>query len=393
MSSGVVPARILVALGALAAFGPLSMDLYLPALPALADDLQTSAVAAQMTVTGCMLGLAAGQFFLGPVSDRYGRRIPLLSTLAVYALASVLCAGAPSVEMLVVARVVQGLAGGGGIVIARAMVKDIYHSDMVAWAFSMLMLVSGVAPVLAPVLGGQLLHLMQWRGLFVVLSLIGCVLLAAAVVMLSETLPHEQRNVGGIGAATRQVRILVQDRRFLGYTAVLGLGSATLFCYIVMSPFVLQTGLGLGSIGFSLIFGANSIGLLAAGRVSAMLVKRFGPDRTLTVGLVASVIACTAFSVSAILALPLWALLPFLFFAISTVAIVMPNAMALALLTHGSRAGTASGLMGMVQFAVGGVIGPLVSPIGATPSVMAFTMTIAAVCATVAHYRAFALYP
>ncbi|WP_067672847.1 multidrug effflux MFS transporter [Nocardia miyunensis] len=388
MSSRTVPVRILVVLGALSAFGPLSMDLYLPALPALAGNLHTSAAAAQLTVTGCMLGLAAGQFFLGPVSDRYGRRIPLLLTLTAYAVASLLCAVAPSVGILVAVRLIQGLAGGGGIVIARAMVKDLYDSDTVAWAFSMLMLVSGIAPVLAPVVGGQLLHLMPWRGLFLVLSLVGCVLLAAAVAALSETLPRERRNLGGIGAAARQVRILVEDRRFVGYTAVLGLGSVILFCYIVMSPFVLQTGLGLGSVAFSLIFAANSIGLMIAGRVSGMLVTRFGPDRALTVGLTMGVLACTAFAATAIPGLPLWAMLPFLFLAVSSVAIVMPNAMALALLTHGSRAGTASGLMGMVQFVLGGVIGPLVSLIAATPTVMAVTMAIAAVCAAAARYGA-----
>src|SRR5690606_31752022 len=180
-SAAAAPARpvarsVILVLGALSAFGPLSLDLYLPALPDLSDDLGVSSVTGQLTMTACMIGLALGQLTVGPLSDRFGRRKPLLLGVAIYALASLLCASMPTASALIALRLVQGVAGGAGIVIARAIVRDLFDTEASARIFSLLAMVTGIAPVLAPVLGGQLMHVTSWRGLFVTLSLIGCAL-------------------------------------------------------------------------------------------------------------------------------------------------------------------------------------------------------------------------
>jgi DHA1 family bicyclomycin/chloramphenicol resistance-like MFS transporter len=378
-----VPLRILFVLGALSAFGPLSLDLYLPALPALAADLHGSPALAQLTLTACMVGVAVGQLVLGPVSDRYGRRGPLLIGVGAYAVTSALCAAAPNLGVLITLRLLQGLAGGAGIVIARAVVRDLYDTDAAARVFSLLMLVTGIAPVAAPVLGGQLLHLMPWRGLFLTLCLIGCALLAAAAWAIRDTLPPDARIHGGFRASARQLVTVVRDPRFTGFTAVITLASVVLFAYIVMSPFVLQDGYGLSAQGFSFVFAGNSVGLMIAGRLGAFLVRRVGPMRTLTVGLVTGLAGSVALTVAAVLALPLPVLLALLFPTVSSVALILPSATALALAAHRARAGTASGLMGLAQFGVGGAVGPLASVGGATAVPMAACMAGAAVAAMI----------
>jgi DHA1 family bicyclomycin/chloramphenicol resistance-like MFS transporter len=378
-----IPLRILFVLGALSAFGPLSLDLYLPALPALAADLHGSPALAQLTLTACMVGVAVGQLVVGPVSDRYGRRGPLLIGVGAYAVTSALCAAAPDLGVLIALRLLQGLAGGAGIVIARAVVRDLYDTDAAARVFSLLMLVTGIAPVAAPVLGGQLLHFMPWRGLFLTLCLIGCALLAAAAWAVRDTLPPDARIHGGFRASARQLATVVRDPRFTGFTAVITLASVVLFAYIVMSPFVLQDGYGLSAQGFSFVFAANSVGLVLAGRLGAFLVRRVGPMHTLTVGLVIGLAGSVALTVAAVLAAPLPVLLALLFPTVSSVALILPSATALGLAAHRARAGTASGLMGLAQFGVGGAVGPLASVGGATAVLMAACMAGAAVAAMI----------
>ena len=372
-----IPLRVVIVLGALSAFGPLSMDLYLPALPELARDLHSPAAAAQLTMSACMVGLAVGQLLSGPASDRFGRRRPLLTGMAAYALSSLLCALAPDMGVLIALRLVQGLAGGTGIVIARAVVRDLCDTDAAAHMYSMLMLVTGVAPVVAPVAGGQLLRITSWPGLFVVLSLVGCVLLAAAAAVIRETLPPPRRHRGGIAAVSREFGTLRRDPRFIGFTAVLGLGSVVLFAYIVMSPFVLQGGYGLSAQEFSYCFAANSVGLIAASRLAMWLTRRTSPERTLRIGLAAGFAGGCALTAVTAGRLPLGAVLPVLWLTVSSVALVMPTATALGLAGHGSRAGAAAGVMGLAQFGVGGIIAPVASAGGATAVTMAATMTLA----------------
>jgi DHA1 family bicyclomycin/chloramphenicol resistance-like MFS transporter len=373
--------RLLIVLGALSAFGPLSMDLYLPALPELAADYDSTAAIAQLTVTSCMIGLAAGQLVVGPLSDTFGRRRPLLLGVALYTVMSLLCTIAPSMAVLIGLRAVQGIAGGAGIVIARAVVRDLCAGDAAARVFSLLMLVTGVAPVVAPVLGGQLLRIGPWQGTFVTLSLIGCVLLAAAAWAVRETLPADRRIDGGVRSALTQIAAALRDPRFLAATVVLALSSTVLFSYITMSPFVLQTRYGLSPQAFSLVFAANSIGLFAAGLTSARLVRVIGARTTLRVGLVVSAVGGIGLTIAGLLGAGLGVTLPVLFLTVASVALIMPNATAIGLTDQGSRSGTASGVMGMAQFAIGGVIPPIVSTAGATILTMSLSMLTAATVA------------
>jgi DHA1 family bicyclomycin/chloramphenicol resistance-like MFS transporter len=364
-------------LGSLTAIGPLSMTLYLPALPQLAADLNGTDAMAQLTISSLVVGMAAGQLLTGPVSDRFGRRRPLLIGLGAYAISSLLCALAPNMTLLICVRLVQGLAGGAAIVIARTIVRDLFETDAVARVFSLLMLVTGVAPVAAPVLGGQLMRVTTWPGLFVALGVIGVLILAAATWGIEETLPPSARGAGGFAVAGRQFTVVLRDRRFVGFTCVLTLGTTAMFVYLSMSPFVLQREHGLSAEAFSFVFAATAVGFVAAGQCSAWLVGRRGATSTLRVGLVATFVASCAFLVAVRLDLGLPVVLPLLMVAVWGVALILPTSNALALDAHRSRAGTASGVMGLVQFGGSGTIVPLVALGGTHSALMASTMVVA----------------
>lgn len=344
---------VLVVLGGLSAFGPLSIDLYLPALPQLTRDLDSTAGQVQLTLTGCLVGLALGQAFAGPLSDTLGRRRPLLVSLVVYAAASLLCALAPSVQVLTGLRVLQGFAGAAGIVIARAVVRDLRSGRDLARMFALVMMVNGLAPILAPVIGAQVLQFASWRVLFVVLAVLGAVLLAGVVAWLPESLPEERRRPGSIPATLRAFVSLARDRRFAGYMLTFGFGFGAMFAYISASPFVLEEVHHLSPQQFSLVFGGNALGLVVFSQLSGVLVERIGPARLLEAGVVLQSVAAIA-----VLALvrhgPLWAILAALFVAVAAMGLILPNASALALADHGAQAGTASALMGTFQFLVGG---------------------------------------
>jgi len=286
--------RNIVVLGLLSTFGPLSLDLYLPALPQLADELRASTSAAQLSITACLIGLAFGQLIAGPLSDRFGRRRPLVIGLTAYLLASLACAVAPSITVLVVLRLAQGLAGAAGLVIARAIARDLYSGQTLLIFFSRLTLISGLAPVLAPVLGGQLSKIMSWRGIFAVLAGFGLLLLATGWFGLRETLPPARRTTGGLPSTLRGFAVLLHDRLFVGTALAAGLASASLFAYISGSTFVLQRIYGLSAQGFSLAFGANSLGIMAASQVGGRLARRWSALRVLALGLVVNLAGATA---------------------------------------------------------------------------------------------------
>jgi DHA1 family bicyclomycin/chloramphenicol resistance-like MFS transporter len=361
-----VPSRpVLVAvLGALSAFGPLSIDMYLPALPAMADDLGAAPSLVQLTLTACLLGLAAGQLLGGPISDARGRRGPLLAGLAVYVLASALCAAAPSVGVLVACRFLQGLAGAFGIVIGRAVVRDRHEGREAAALFAALILVNGVAPILAPVIGAGILHVTTWRGVFVVLAMIGAVLLAVTALTLGETLPRADRHPGGLRATLRTFRALLGDRAFVGCVLASGLAFAAMFAYISGSPFVLQNVYGASPTTFSVLFGLNGLGIVLAGRLSGRLSARHEPAVLLRAGLTATAAGGAALLVSVLTGAGLAGVLPSLFVTVSSIGVIVPNAAALALEGHRSTAGSASGLLGLMQFALGALAAPLVGLAG-----------------------------
>ncbi|GLZ16162.1 Bcr/CflA family drug resistance efflux transporter [Actinomadura sp. NBRC 104425] len=382
--------RTIVILGGLTAVAPLSLDMYLPALPQLADDLSTSASTAQLTLTACVFGLALGQAVAGPLSDAWGRRRPLMIGLAAYAVASLLCVAAPNVQTLIALRLVQGMTGSAGIVIARAVVRDRYDGAAAARYFSALMLVNGLAPILAPVLGGQLLRVTPWPGVFAVLAGIGVALLLAALAWLEESLPPERRATSGLGATLRTFRSLLADRTFAGYAAALALSFAGLFAYISGAPFVLQDIFGLSPQAFSVVFGVNALGIVAAGQVGGRLAGRVALRRLLGVGLAVETVGAAAL-VSAVLAgAGLAAVLPALFLVVAAQGLVMPNSTALALSGRPPRvAGSASALVGVGQFAIGGAVAPLTGIAGPDTAVpMAVTIAVVAVGAVAAAVAA-----
>jgi DHA1 family bicyclomycin/chloramphenicol resistance-like MFS transporter len=374
--------RLVVLLGALSAFGPLSMDMYLPGLPSMARDLSAPAWAAQLTITTSMLGLAGGQLVAGPISDALGRRRPLLAGVAAYAAASLLCALAPNIWLLLVLRLVQGAAGAAGIVIARAIVRDLHEGVAAARFFALLMLVSGLAPILAPIAGGQLLHVTDWRGIFVVLAGIGALLLLAAWWALGETLAPAARHGGGLVATLGVFGGLVHDRVFLGYTLAMGLSFGAMAAYIAGSPFVLQDIHGVSPQLFSALFALNAAGIVAASQISRGLVERHGPRRLLVAGVCAGALGGLGALASIVLGGGLAGLLPSLFVLVASIGLVLPNATALALADHPRTTGSASALLGLSQFAIGAVAAPLAGVGGSHTAlpmgIVAATLPIAA---------------
>jgi DHA1 family bicyclomycin/chloramphenicol resistance-like MFS transporter len=351
--------RLVVILGVLSAFGPLSIDLYLPGLPRLTSDFGASASAGQLTLTACILGLAFGQLVVGPLSDRFGRRPPLLAGLALYCAASVACAVASSVWLLVGLRLVQGLSGAAGIVVARSIVRDLRSGVAAARLFSLLMLVLGSVPVIAPVVGGQLLRVTSWRGLFLVLAGVDAAILAAVALTLHETLPPERRRRAG-GAVSGFLQLL-RDRLFLAYAVVLGLAGAEVLSYIAGSSFVLQDLYGVSPQLYGAIFGLNALGIIACSQLNRMLLGRVSPERLLGAGVVAGASAgSTLLAVVLAGGVGLPGILPCLFVVVASIGIVVPNAAALALTDYPHAAGSASALLGVFQFAFGGVTAPLV---------------------------------
>jgi len=376
------PARTVVALGMLSTFGPLSLDLYLPALPELADDLDASASAAQLSITACLVGLAVGQLVAGPLSDRLGRRRPLIVGLVGFMLASVACALAPSAAILVVLRFVQGLAGAAGLVISRAIARDLYSGRALMIFFSRLILIAGLAPVIAPILGGQLSLIMSWRGIFGVLAGFGAVLLLAGWLGLKETLPPERRIVGGFGKTLHGYNTLFHDRFFVGCALSSGLAGASMFAYISGSTFVLQRIYGMSPQGFSFVFGAISLALVIAAQVGGRLALRWPLTRVLGFGLAVNLCGAASLLATVIIGLPLGVLIAALSVMVSAVGLIFPTANALALADYPDLAGTASSLQGLSQFVFGAVAAPLVGIAGERTALpLGIVTTTASLCA------------
>jgi DHA1 family bicyclomycin/chloramphenicol resistance-like MFS transporter len=376
-----------VVLGAVNAIGPLSIDMYLPAFPEIADGLETSAAQVQLTLTACVAGLALGQLVVGPLSDRLGRRVPLIAAMAAYAVASVCCALAPSALVLMGLRFVQGLAGAGGVVIARAVVRDLHSGAAAVRLFSSLMLVTGLAPILAPLAGAQILGVTSWRGIFVVLAVLSGLLAALVAFGLRETLPPDRRSRTGLARTLATMRGLLADRWFLGHALAGGLGFGALFAYIAGSSFVLQGIYGVSPQLYSVLFAVNGLGLIGGSQVNARLVGRFGPARLLRAGLLT--IAASAGTLLAVVVaggLGVWAVLAPMFVIVSSLSFVLPNSTALALADHADVAGTASALLGVCQFLIGALVAPLVGAGGTGSAVpMAAVMTAAALGALTAR--------
>ena len=357
--------RLILVLGSLIALGPLTIDMYLPALPAIVDDLATSSSTVQLTLTGTLVGLALGQLVIGPLSDALGRRRPLIAGTALHIVASLGCALAPNIAVLGALRVVQGLGAAAAAVIAMAVVRDLFSGSSFAQLLSRLLLVMSAAPILAPTLGSELLRWTQWRGIFAALMVFGVLLMLIATFGLSETLPPGRRQRGGVLSTARLYRSLLRDRAFVGLVLVAALAMAAIFAYVAGSSFVMQEQYGLSEQQFGFAFGAGAIGLIAATQGNVRLLRRYSPQQILTAALlIGSAAALVLLGVAATGFGGLPALLGALWLALTAIALAMPNAPALALSRHGEAAGTASALLGAVQFGVGAVTAPLVGVLG-----------------------------
>lgn len=370
----------------LTVFGPISMDLYLPALPALTADLGASTSVAQLTVTACLLGLAFGQLIAGPLSDRFGRRGILLTGIAAYIATSALCAISPSVEMLIVARFVQGVAGGVGIVVAQAAGRDIHTGGALIRFYGRLTVVGGFAAIVGPLLGGVLDSFTDWRGLFVFLALIGAGILAVTLLVFRETLPAANRTRGGFGQTMNDYRTLVADRVFLGAVLNQGFLYAALFAYLAGSTFVLQDIYGLSPLGYALAFGLNSAGFMTFGYLAGRGAERWSVAGTLATGLLVAGTGALGLLASGFTAMPLWVVVVSLFLLAVGVAISSPPATTLALVEYPHLAGTASSLLGMVRFGFGGLAAPLVGVAGALSILPLGAVTTGAVLLAGAAY-------
>lgn len=365
---------LVFALGLLTAFGPLTMDLYLPGMPSLVADLGTTDAIGQLTMSACMIGLALGQLVLGPMSDRYGRRRPMLIGVAAFAVVSVMCAIAPTVELLIAARFAQGLTGAAGIVIGRAVVRDLSSGAEAARAFSALGAVMGIAPVIAPLLGGALLLWMDWRGLYVALAVIGALLLLLAWRMVPESLGQEHRHTGGVLAQLAGMARIAGNRRFLAMALALAFMSTGLFTYISMSSLVLQHDFGLSVQGYAILFAVNAVGIVIGTRLNARIVHRFGPLRLALVGVSIAAAASVVLALSAALGMPLPVLCVAMFFAVCLHGAGLANITAVALEPITVGTGAASAILGTLQFLLGAVIPPLVSAGGTSATLMGACM-------------------
>ena len=384
----------LALLGCLTGLTPLAIDAYLPALPELAADLHTSSSQAQLTLSALLLGLAVGQAFAGPLSDAVGRRRPVLVGLALFSLTSLLCAFAPDVRVLIVLRFLQGASGAAGVVCARAIVRDLYEGVALARAFARLVLVMGAAPVLAPLLGAQLLRVTTWRGVFVALSIAGALMLAFAVRMLTETVPPERRRPGSVTATLRTFGLLLRDRGFACHALASACSFAAMFAYISGSPFVLQRIYHLSPQQFSFVFGLNAVAFIGVAQLSARLVRRTGARRLLISGALLQTTGALGVLVAVTTGAGLPGLLPGLFLVVGAFGLAAPNATALALADHGAIAGAASALLGLGQYVIAGTAAPLVGLAGENTAVpMALVLTTGAALALTAALLAGARVP
>ncbi|KXZ17000.1 multidrug effflux MFS transporter [Bacillus nakamurai] len=351
-------------LGTLASFGPLSLDMYLPALPEVAEDLHTTASLAQLSLTFCLLGLAVGQIIVGPLSDMKGRRKPLIISLMLYTLSSLLCAFSPSVSFLIVMRFIQGFTGAAGIVIARASARDMYSGKELTAFFSLLMLVNGAAPILAPITGGFVLQFASWKTVFIVLAIIGILIFISVLAALPESLPLEKRTKGGLQETLTTFRRLLGDRMFMGFALSQAFVLTGMFAYIAGSPFVLQNIYGVSAQMFSLLFAVNGAGIIAASQITGRLAKKQDERKLFAAGLIIAIIGSIALLLSLAFGLGLTAVCISLFIIVSCVGIVTTTGFALAMQKQEKGAGSAAAHLGLLPFIGGALAAPLVGAAG-----------------------------
>ncbi|MNF37308.1 MFS transporter, DHA1 family, bicyclomycin/chloramphenicol resistance protein [Pseudomonas linyingensis] len=383
-----MPLRLLLILGALTAFAPLAIDFYLPSFPALAQAFATDVEHVQYSLAAYFIGLAIGQLLYGPLADRFGRRPPLLFGVALFTLASFVCALAPSLDWLIAARFVQALGGCAGMVVARAVVRDLCNPVSSAKVFSQLMLVMGLAPILAPAAGGALLALSGWQAIFVCLGLFAALCLLLVVLWLPETRPQDAPPAP-LAGALGQYRRLLADRAFIGHALTGGLAMAAMFAYIAGSPFVFIDLYRVPAQQYGWLFGSNAAGFVLVAQFNSRLLRRRGPGFWVPRGVAFYLLCALAlFGVALWQPAALWSLLVPLFCCIATLGMVLPNASACAMAGQGAHAGSASALLGSLQFAIAALAASLVGVLhDGTARPMALVMLVCASGALLVAWR------
>ncbi|MGO1412326.1 MAG: multidrug effflux MFS transporter [Microbacterium sp.] len=366
-------------LGALTALGPFTVDLYLPAFPALESEFETTAGAVQLTLTGTMVGFAVGQLIVGPLSDVIGRRTPLLIATTLHLIASTCAIFSPDLAVLGITRVLMGIGAAGGAVVAMAMVRDLFAGRRLVIMLSRLALVTGVAPVIAPLIGSGLLQVMPWRGIFVVLACYGALILACALFALPETRPKHDRVSSGNTSIRHRYRVVFTDRVYVGVLAIGAMTFSGLFSYLSSSSFLFQTEYGLSTIQYGMVFAVNSLGLIAGNQIAARLAARFGPQWVLAFSTGMLLVSAIAIPVCAALIDGPWGVIAPLFVFMTSCGFTLPCAQVLALDRHPDAAGTAASVLGAANNGIAGVISPLVGVVagltgGITPLSMASIM-------------------
>jgi DHA1 family bicyclomycin/chloramphenicol resistance-like MFS transporter len=361
--------RLVLMLGAFSALGPLTIDMYLPSFPQIATSFGTHASLVQLSLTACLIGLALGQIIMGPLSDVHGRRKPLIISLIVYLAASFACAISPNIYWFIAARFVQGFATSAGIVISRAIVRDLYSGSELTKFFSMLVLVNNLFPMIAPMAGSGVISFTTWVGVFVVLGIVGLLLVILATMNLKETLPAQNRVSGNFRELMTGIQALLKDRQFIGYALAQGIMVGGVFAYVSGTPFIYQIIYGVSPQVFALLFASNGISLIIGSQVVGFFSKVFSERKFVVLGLLLSCVAsCTALLVI-LLHGPLLALVIPLFFFVASIGMTSTASFILAIESQGQRAGSASALLGLLPFVLGACTSPLVGIAGENSAV------------------------
>ena len=377
---------LVVFLGMLTAITPLATDLYLPALPIMPGELNTTASNIQMTIGIMTFGVAVGQLFGGPISDTMGRKLPLIVGNLLCVISGIICAFAPSIEILLLGRFLQGLTGSVGVVIAKAIARDFASGQELTKLFALLMMVNGLAPVLAPLIGGQLLLFTTWRVIFVILAVFSAILLASSL-LFRESLPKEKRVIGGVGVAVKNYITLIKDKPFLGQTLIQLFAFGGFFAYISGSSFVYQNIFNLSAQEFSYLFGINSCGIVLASAISSRVSNVITAKQLLTFSLWQLTIGSLLFLIAMIFE---WSLIPvttILFFTVCTVSLFGSASFSMAMTKYGKMAGSASAILGFASMFAAGIVSPLVGIGGDHTGVpMGITMLVCAVLSLLCLY-------
>lgn len=385
-SSAKVPFILVVFLGLLTAITPLATDLYLPALPIMPGELNTTASNIQMTIGVMTFGVALGQLFGGPISDTMGRKTPLIIGNLLCVISSVICAYAPSIEMLLLGRFLQGLTGSVGVVIAKAIARDFASGQELTKLFALLMMVNGLAPVLAPLVGGQLLLFTTWRVIFVILAVFSAILLVGSL-LFRESLPKEKRITGGVVTSMKNYITLIKDKPFLGQSLIQLFAFGAFFAYISGSSFVYQNIFQLSAQEFSYLFGINSCGIILASAISSRVSNVITDRQLLTFSLWQLTIGSLLFLVAMLLEWPLIPVTTVLFFTVCTVSLFGSASFSMAMSKYGKMAGSASAVLGFASMFSAGIVSPIVGLGGEYTGVpMGIVMGVCAVLALVCFY-------